>query len=58
MIDIVGDGSQRSYLSQIAKNNTKINFLGKLSNEDLNSLYQKYNFFVNASFFEGVQKLC
>ena len=57
MIDIVGDGSQKSYLSQFAKkNNTKINFLGKLSNEDLNNLYQKYNFFVNASFFEGSPK--
>lgn len=57
IIDLVGEGSQKEYLMSLAyKNNVKINFFGRLENEVLNNMYQKYKYFINASLFEGNPK--
>jgi len=57
IIDLVGEGSQKEYLMSLAfKNNVKINFFGRLENEELNNMYQKYKYFINASLFEGNPK--
>ena len=57
IIDLVGEGSQKEYLMSLAyKNNVKINFFGRLENEELNNKYQKYKYFINASLFEGNPK--
>tara|TARA_B100000131_G_C18124005_1_gene613995 strand:- start:1482 stop:2615 length:1134 start_codon:yes stop_codon:yes gene_type:complete len=56
-IDIVGKGPEKKYLSNLAnKLNVKINFLGNLEHEELLKLYDKYNFFVSSSVFEGNPK--
>lgn len=57
VIDLVGEGSQKEYLLSVAnKYNVKINFFGRLENEELNNMYQKYKYFINASLFEGNPK--
>ncbi len=56
-IDIVGKGSEKSNLLKLANEyNVNINFLGKIENSKLKSLYGKYRFFVTASLFEGNPK--
>lgn len=57
VIDIVGDGTLKNYLYLLSsKLNVKINFLGKLNNQDLKELYKKYNYYISASLFEGNPK--
>ena len=56
-IDIVGDGSKKDELVILAKElDVNVNFLGKLSYEDLEKLYRKYRVLVNSSNFEGNSK--
>jgi len=56
-LDIVGDGPLNQNLQDYSKeNNLRVNFLGKISNEELLDLYQSYAFFVTASSFEGNPK--
>jgi len=56
-IDIVGDGSERNELIEFAeKENIKVNFLGKLDFQNLNSLYKEYKIFISNSAFEGNPK--
>ncbi len=57
-IDIVGEGSQKKELMDLAKsNNVKINFLGTLNHPDLINLYKEYKFFLLFSKFEGNPKV-
>ncbi len=57
-IDIVGDGSKKDELVILAKElDVNVNFLGKLSYEDLEKLYRKYRVLVNSSNFEGNSKV-
>ena len=56
-LDIVGEGPLNQNLQDYSKeNNLRVNFLGKISNEELLDLYQRYTFFVTASSFEGNPK--
>jgi len=56
-LDIVGEGPLVQKLKNYSKdNNLRVNFLGKISNEELLDLYQSYAFFVTASSFEGNPK--
>ena len=56
-LDIVGEGPLIQKLKNYSKdNNLRVNFLGKISNEELLDLYQSYAFFVTASSFEGNPK--
>ena len=57
VLDIVGEGPLIQQLKNYSKdNNLRVNFLGKISNEELLDLYQSYAFFVTASSFEGNPK--
>ncbi len=57
VINIVGSGSKKDKLVELAKQkNIKVNFLGRLENEDLQKVYDKYLFFVSTSKFEGNPK--
>tara|TARA_B100001057_G_C22864117_1_gene955796 strand:+ start:2595 stop:3710 length:1116 start_codon:yes stop_codon:yes gene_type:complete len=57
-IDIVGDGSKKEDLANLAKElDINVNFLGKLSYKDLEKLYRKYRVLVNSSNFEGNSKV-
>ena len=56
-LDIVGEGPLNQNLQDYSKeNNLRVNFLGKIDNEELLDLYQRYTFFVTASSFEGNPK--
>ena len=56
-IDIVGTGTLMEELEFLAKEkNTKINFLGQKSYEELIELYNNYKFYLSASFYEGNPK--
>ena len=45
VINIVGSGSKKDKLVELAKQkNIKVNFLGRLENEDLQKVYDKYLF--------------
>tara|TARA_B100002019_G_C21270619_1_gene602029 strand:- start:2495 stop:3625 length:1131 start_codon:yes stop_codon:yes gene_type:complete len=56
-IDIVGEGSQLGHLSELGKDNkVKLNFLGKLTNEKLNLIYQDYIYYFSTSKYEGNPK--
>lgn len=56
-LDIVGEGGLKFMLTNLASSqNVKINFLGKMSNEDLQDLYKKYKYYVSSSYFEGNPK--
>tara|TARA_B100000989_G_scaffold166659_1_gene124596 strand:- start:10410 stop:11522 length:1113 start_codon:yes stop_codon:yes gene_type:complete len=56
-IDLIGTGSLEQNLKDKAiKNNTKVNFLGKLNNEEILELLNKYKFYISSSFFEGNPK--
>ena len=56
-LDIVGEGPLIQKLKKYSKdNNLRVNFFGKISNEELLDLYQSYAFFVTASSFEGNPK--
>ena len=56
-LDIVGTGSERKALEKLAEElNVNVNFLGQLENKKLESLYEKYSFFISLSEFEGNPK--
>ena len=56
-IDLVGEGSLKTELRNFAKlQNTKVNFLGKLSNEEIINLLSQYKYYISTSIFEGNPK--
>ena len=56
-INIVGSGTKKHSLIKLAQQkNVKVNFLGRLENEDLQKVYDNYLFFVTTSKFEGNPK--
>ena len=56
-IDIVGTGTLMEELEHLAnEKNTKVNFLGQKSYEELIDLYNNYKFYLSASFYEGNPK--
>ena len=56
-IDIVGSGSERTKLRDLAKKqNVHVNFLGNFKNEELFKIYKNYKFYVSTSLFEGNPK--
>ena len=58
VLDIVGEGSKKSYLHKLAKKEkVNINFLGILDNEELQKLYPNYKYFLLSSFYEGNPKV-
>lgn len=57
-IDIVGEGSQKSELEELAqKTEVSVNFLGTFNFFELNKLYKKYKVFLSTSNFEGNPKV-
>lgn len=58
ILDIVGDGSQKSQIIESARiNNVNVNFLGILDYEDLKELYSNYKVFISSSLYEGNPKV-
>ena len=56
-IKVVGSGSKREDLIKFAnEKNVKIDFLGRVDNEELQKIYEKHAFFVTTSLFEGNPK--
>lgn len=56
-IDVVGNGSELSYLRTLAKKKSlNINFIGQIDNRDLSALYKKYKYYISSSKFEGNPK--
>jgi glycosyltransferase involved in cell wall biosynthesis len=56
-IDLVGEGSLYNELSETAlENNVKVNFLGKLENENILNLLKTYKYYISSSTFEGNPK--
>lgn len=56
-IDIIGQGSKKEELASLAKvKNTKVNFLGTLSNEELLKMLPDYKYFVTSTLYEGNPK--
>lgn len=56
-IDIVGEGSLKNELIRLSdQKNVKVNFLGKVENEELMKLFHKYKFYISTSTFEGNPK--
>lgn len=56
-LDIVGEGSEYNFLKKLGSDlNVTINFLGSLPNSELINFYKNYQFFINASKFEGNPK--
>lgn len=56
-VDIIGDGSQKNYLTNLAlEYNSKINFLGKYSNNEVLKKIETYDFFILTSKYEGNPK--
>ena len=57
ILDIVGEGSLLKDLQKLAdKNSVEVNFLGIVNNENLMLMYQKYNYYISTSGFEGNPK--
>jgi glycosyltransferase involved in cell wall biosynthesis len=56
-IDLYGEGSQKKYLLELAKNNNvKLNLKGKIDNKELLKVYANYKLFVSTSLYEGNPK--
>jgi glycosyltransferase involved in cell wall biosynthesis len=56
-IDIVGEGSQKNMLKNLAKDfNVNINFIGKLNHSDLMEKYKEYRVYISSSDYEGNSK--
>ena len=57
-IDLIGDGGNKEKLKNLADDlNIKINFLGKLKNDQLQALYKNYQFYITTHFLKAIQKL-
>lgn len=56
-IDIIGDGSEKESLMQLANHkNANINFIGRISNSDLQIKLTEYKYFVTSTRYEGNPK--
>ena len=56
-VDIVGEGNDLDELIKESKKlDIKVNFLGKISNENLVNLYSNYKYFISSSLYEGHPK--
>ena len=56
-LDIYGEGSEKENLTELAKkNNSKVNFLGKVSNDHLIKKLSNYKYFVSSTLYEGNPK--
>lgn len=56
-IDVVGNGALLKELKKLAnEKNTKINFIGQKSYEELINLYNNYKFYLSSSLYEGNPK--
>ena len=56
-LDIYGDGSLKDDLKELAElENTKVNFKGVVSYNELQKIYNKYVFFISTSLYEGNPK--
>ena len=56
-LDIYGEGSEKENLMEIAKkNNSNVNFLGRVSNIDLINKLTNYKYFVSSALYEGNPK--
>ena len=56
-LDIYGEGSEKETLIKIAeKNNSKVNFLGRINNDDLIKKLTNYKYFVSSALYEGNPK--
>lgn len=53
-LDIVGNGSQLKYLSEISSDN--INFLGTYDHTNLMNIYNNYKFYITSTNYEGNPK--
>ncbi len=56
-LNIIGEGSYKEELiNEITKHNLNINFIGKVLNQELPNLYNKFKFFILCSKYEGNPK--
>lgn len=56
-IDIIGQGSKKEDLISLAKShNAKINFVGKLSNQELLNKLTGYKYYISSTLYEGNPK--
>ena len=56
-LDIVGDGELKDSLNKLVlKKNVKVNFLGRMSNDQMPELYNSYTVYVLCSHYEGNPK--
>ena len=56
-LNIIGEGSYKEELiNEITKHNLNINFIGKVLNQELPNLYNKFRFFILCSKYEGNPK--
>lgn len=56
-LDIVGVGEKKDELIQLSKKyNLRVNFLGRLDNNTLQNILEKYQFYLTAAKFEGNPK--
>jgi len=56
-IDIIGDGSDKEFLKELAKKyNTKVKFLGSIENDEVLNSYKNYKYYISSSTYEGNPK--
>ena len=56
-LDLYGQGELNNELQEFAsKLNAKVNFKGTVANSELANIYNKYNYYILPSFFEGMPK--
>ena len=55
-LDIIGGFFKNKIEEYALINNVKVNFLGKLENETVQFTLQKYDYYINFSYFEGNPK--
>ena len=56
-VTLIGDGSMKRDLYELSKNlNSKINFVGILSNEEVIKRLSKHKFYIHTSLYEGNPK--
>lgn len=57
-IDIYGEGSLKTELEKLSKKlDVELNLFNNIENEELMNVYQKYNYFISTSNFEGNSKV-
>ena len=56
-LDILGEGTERAYLENFAReNDLSVEFLGRVPNDQMPDLYNRYSVFVICSLYEGNPK--